>query len=306
MKVLVTGSTGFIGKHSIAMLLERGYEVHTVTRQSSSVESFVHSHQLNLFDKDAALKLINEIKPTHLLHFAWEATPGVYWTSLDNLDWVEATLSLVKNFTASGGKRLVVAGTCAEYDWSHGVCVENKTPLIPATLYGTYKNATQLMLEAWSKQTKLSSAWGRIFSVYGPHEHPGRLISGVIKNLLLDQKAICLSGNLIRDYLHASDIALGFVSLLESDQQGPVNISSGGGISLGQLVKQIGKKLDKENLLEISETVPTLSNPASLIGDNSILVKLGWKPEFSLEVGLDDTISWWKKELKGENGFKKT
>lgn len=303
MKVLVTGATGFIGRHSIEMLLGLGFEVHIVTRNIVAEVNGIHSHQLNLFDGDATSKLINKIKPTHLLHFAWEATPGVYWTSLDNLDWVEATLSIVKSFTAAGGKRLVVAGTCAEYDWSEEVSVESKTLLKPATLYGTYKNATQLMLEAWSKETKLSSAWGRIFSVYGPHEHPSRLVSGVIRDLLLSKRTACRSGNLIRDYLHASDIALGFVKLLQSDHQGAVNISSGTGVSLGELVLQIGKKLGKENLLDISETSPTASNPARLIGDNNLLRTLDWRPHFNLDTGLDDTIYWWKKELKGKSGF---
>jgi hypothetical protein len=57
----------------------------------------------------------------------------------------------------------IVAGSCAEYDWSVGECKENRTPLLPGTLYGTSKHALERILHAWSRQVDLSSAWGRIF-----------------------------------------------------------------------------------------------------------------------------------------------
>ena len=87
--------------------------------------------------------------PTHLLHLAWYAEHGPFWTSTENLRWAAATIALVQAFAERGGRRAVLAGTCAEYRWGEpGPCVEGVTPLEPATLYGTAKHATRAVLEA--------------------------------------------------------------------------------------------------------------------------------------------------------------
>ena len=72
--------------------------------------------------------LIQTVKPTHMLHFAWEATPRQYWCSLNNYLWVQASIELIYNFVKYGGIRAVMAGTCAEYDWKYGYLSEDITP----------------------------------------------------------------------------------------------------------------------------------------------------------------------------------
>ena len=129
-RVLITGAGGFIGRWSAAPLLHQGYEVHAVLSRSAHVQAppelqgaTLHSADLlNVSDIDA---LLERAAPTHLLHFAWVATPGVYWHSPDNGRWLAASDHLLRRFAALGGSRAVVAGTCAEYDWQRaGVCVE--------------------------------------------------------------------------------------------------------------------------------------------------------------------------------------
>ena len=78
-----------------------------------------------------------------------------------------ASLALLKAFGEQGGERVVMAGTCAEYDWGQGLCLESVTPRKPSTVYGTCKNALQEILSIYSNQFGLSSAWGRIFFLYG-------------------------------------------------------------------------------------------------------------------------------------------
>src|SRR5438105_280249 len=128
-RVLVTGASGFIGRHALPHLEARGFEVHAPGHSS-----------FNVLDEKAHQPLLESIRATHLLHLAWDVTPGKYWTSLDNIEWVRASLSLFRHFAASGGKRWVGAGTCAEYDWSCGpVLSEETTPLRPTSLYGASK-----------------------------------------------------------------------------------------------------------------------------------------------------------------------
>jgi nucleoside-diphosphate-sugar epimerase len=129
--VLVTGATGFVGRQALAPLAARGYEVHAVGRR-----------EVDLLDPDATTRLVEELRPTHLLHFAWYAEPGAFWQSPENERWLAAGVHLLEAFAASGGTRAAVAGTCAEYDWSgSGILSEQSTPLAPRTAYGEAKNA---------------------------------------------------------------------------------------------------------------------------------------------------------------------
>src|SRR2546423_13493112 len=166
-RVLVTGATGFIGRHVLGPLVERGFDVHAVTHRAPlSARSGCRWHVSDLLDTAQIVPLIKAVQPTHLLHLAWYSVPGQYWTALENFAWVQASLELLRRFHEAGGVRVVMAGTCAEYDWAYGYCSERTTPTQPHTLYGTCKLALQAMLDTYARQSGLSSAWGRIFFLY--------------------------------------------------------------------------------------------------------------------------------------------
>jgi nucleoside-diphosphate-sugar epimerase len=299
MKVLVTGGSGFIGRHCIAQLQAKGCEVHAVSSAMREAAPGVTWHRANLLADGEAAALVRRIGATHLLHLAWCTAPGKYWTSLENLDWVRASLAMIQAFTASGGQRFVAAGTCAEYDWGYGVCDEITTPLVPGTLYGSSKHALQTLLAAWSRQTGLSSAWGRVFSLYGPYEYPQRLMASAITSLLEGNTATCGNPGLVRDYLHAEDVASAFVALLGCELQGPVNIGSGRGVALGDVVELIGQKLGAdERVCLLSSRPASDTEPALLVAETSKLALSGWKPKFDLNSGLDDTVAWWRTQSR--------
>lgn len=298
MKVLVTGGSGFIGQYCLAQLHAKGHEVHAVSSVPQASTAAVQWHQANLLDVGQARALVRAVKPSHLLHLAWCTQHGKYWTSPENLNWVQGSLALIQEFTESGGERLVAAGTCAEYEWGHGVCIEDQTPLVPATLYGTYKHALQLMLRSWSKQTGLSSAWGRIFSLYGPNEAPSRLVPSVIRALLHAEVAQCNSSNLIRDYLHVEDVASAFVTMLAGEIEGSVNIGSGSGISLQAIVAEAASQIGRPDLLRLGVRPLSPNEPLTLVANVERLRGLGWQPHYSLQEGLRQTIDWWRTDAK--------
>src|SRR6267378_3418275 len=134
-----------------------------------------------------------------------------------------------------------------------GKCLEEKTPLFPATLYGTCKHSFGRILDSFSRRTDLSAAWGRIFFLYGPYEHPSRLIAYVVQSLLRAQPALCSDGKQVLDFMHVEDAASAFVALLENKIQGPVNIASGRPVVVRDLLQEIGMKLGRSELIRLGE-----------------------------------------------------
>src|ERR1700676_1286244 len=136
-KVLVTGASGFIGRHCVPLLVAKGYEVHALSRRRPSEKALadVCWDDGDRLKPGGAAELIAQGRPDSVLHLAWYAVPGKFWEARENLDWVRASLELLCAFADSGGKRIVAAGSCAEYDPQTGECLENATPLLPKTLY---------------------------------------------------------------------------------------------------------------------------------------------------------------------------
>lgn len=296
-RVLVTGANGFIGRHSIEPLLSKGYDVHCVTsREPTKEESGVTWHQADLLSEGECACLFKEVRPSHLLHFAWYTKPGEYWVSEKNIDWVVASLHMLKNFKANGGERLTFAGTCAEYDWNYGFCSENVTPSTPGTFYGTCKNDLRQISGSFCKQNGISFSWGRIFFLYGPYEHPSRLVSSMIISLLKGEEAKCSHGGQIRDFIYSEDVASAFAALLNSNTEGTVNIASGEPVAISTIVNLISSKIGRPDLVRFGAVPVPADDPPMIVADTRRLNdEVGWTPEFDLEKGLNKAIEWWKE-----------
>jgi len=269
-RVLVTGAGGFIGRAVVPLLASRGYEVQTYRGDLLADEVKTHG-------------------ATHLLHLAWYAVPGDYRTSPRNAQWLDASRRLVDAFLANGGQRAVFAGTCAEYDWSGGVCSESTTPIAPREAYGESKDALRRFVAA----KDFSSAWGRIFFLYGPHEHPARLVPSLIRPLLAGDTAECRQPKLRRDFLHVDDVAAAFALLLDSDVRGAINIGSGEAVTLGDIAERVAR---------LTGGRVTMGDGADgdplVVADNSRLRELGFGPRIDLDRGLATTIDWWRAQMQ--------
>ena len=299
-RVLVTGASGFIGYHCLAPLVERGYEVHALQSRTAPLEhDGVRWHAADLFDLESTRLVIEEVRPTHLLHLAWYVVPGKVINHLDNAAWVQRTLDLLRLFQASGGKRLAICGSCYEYDWRYGCCSEALTPTQPDTFYGVCKNSLHQMVRWYCKLTGVSSAWGRVFFLYGPREHPDRLVSSVIRNLLANRPAPCSHGEQIRDYMSVLDVADGMAALLDSDFEGPCNIACGQPTAIKSIVSRIGELMGKPDLIKLGAIPPRTNDAPMVVADVTTMTQqLGWKPRLSLDEGLRATIGWWGGSLR--------
>jgi nucleoside-diphosphate-sugar epimerase len=295
-RILVTGGTGFIGRHCLAGLSARGYEVHATSSQPQSAQTGIHWHQINLLDGARTTALIAEVRPAGLLHLAWYAKHGLFWDALENLDWARASLALLRAFIDHGGRRMVGAGTCAEYDWCDRHCIESSTPLVPQSLYGVSKNAFRSIAAEAARRSGISFAWGRIFYLYGPGEQASRLVPLIVRSQLRREKIVCSGSDLLRDYLYVADVASALVALFDSPLEGAVNIGSGNAISVGSIADKIAGRLGAPQLVEF-KTRGRADNTAPLIvADTTRLSgELGWRPAVGLEDGIDQTIEWWRR-----------
>jgi nucleoside-diphosphate-sugar epimerase len=298
-RVLLTGASGFIGRHCIDPLLFAGYEVHAVARsRAGDCDPRVIWHSADLLDHQVIEGVVRAVSPSHLLHLAWYVEPGKLSDSPENVRWVQASLELVRQFATVGGKRMVFGGSAYEYDWRYGYCREGLTPTAPDTLYGTSKDALQRIVSSYAEVAGLTSAWARIFFLYGPGEHPQRLVSSVVRSLLAGRPALCSHGRQLRDYLYVADVAEALVALLESELSGPVNVASGRPVELSEVVLRIGQVLDRPELIRLG-ALPARANDAPVVVADvgRLRDELGWLPAHDLDEGLNQTINWWRDEL---------
>ncbi|WP_366658535.1 NAD(P)-dependent oxidoreductase [Fodinicurvata sp. EGI_FJ10296] len=298
MRVLVTGGTGFIGWHAVREMLAAGHEIILVTRHGFSGLSDPKLHILKgdlLETGDDLLSRVREAGADVLLMLAWETRHGKFWTASSNAAWCARSIQLAQAFLEGGGRRIVSAGTCVEYDApATGPCVPDSTPLRALHPYSISKDSLRRMLEWMTAAYGASLAWGRIFLAYGPGEFSARLVPSVVNALLDGTQAKCSSGRQVRDFLHAEDYGRAFALLVASDVQGAVNVCSGKPATIGNVVEEIAAIIGRPHLIALGALPDREGEPANLWGDMARLAReTGFTPKYSLPAGLKNTVEWW-------------
>ena len=294
-RVLVTGGSGFIGRELVRTLCDQSVEVHVIGR-SPALDDRAYFHHCDLLGRDTSLQFIGDLGCTHLAHMAWYTEPGQFWNSPKNLEWVEASLRLVRAFVAEKNKRIIVAGTCAEYDWSSGQLDEQKTALAPATLYGEAKASLFHILTAAAPVLDYELAWGRVFIPFGPGEHCEKLLGTLLRTIETGEPAFFSSGIQERDFMYVSEIGRAFARLLFADISGPVNIANGKSISVRSFVEQAAEIGNVRHLVNFGKRELQTNEPPLIVASTARLYnEIGFEKEHSLKSALQQTIEHYQE-----------
>ena len=143
-----------------------------------------------------------------------------------------------------------------------------------------------------------NAAWARIFLPFGPFEARPRLVPSVINALLDRQPARCSPGLHVRDFLYVEDVGSALAALVDSALTGVVNVASGTGVPVRDVVLGLQARIGGEVDFE-ARSLPAGEPPALIAAVHRLRDELGWTPTFTLDEGLDRTVAWWRRARAG-------
>jgi nucleoside-diphosphate-sugar epimerase len=304
VRVLVTGAAGFVGSHIVRRCLRAGYEVAALVRPATGLarlSDIQDRFALIRCDLNASVELLTAVEaasPEICIHAAWHVPPGRYLHAPENLTSVAASTSLLLALKSTPCRRIVFVGSCAEYAPSDR-CVDEESGVGPTTLYGTCKHAVSLLIEQCAREIGWSSVTARLFNTYGPQEPGVRLVPSLITALLDGNSCALTSGTQVRDFLHVDDVADAIWTIASSELRGVVNVAASVPLTVADVAREVARQIGRPDLIGLGTRPHPEEDPQWLCAKAGTLRGHGWVPRYDLASGLEDTIGWWRRELRG-------
>ena len=300
-KVLITGSTGFIGANLVRRFLKIGAEVHILTRTTSNkwrindVFKDVTEYCVDLLDYEKLESIILDIEPEIIFH---TAIYGGYPFQKDIKKIIESnfigTVNLVNACKKVDFELFVNTGSSSEYGIKSKPMTEEDI-LEPVNDYGVSKAAATLYCQAVAIREKIPVVTLRLFSPYGYYEEPTRLIPSVVISCLRGINPEVSSPNSVRDFIFIEDVMDAYMKVMKtSDIGGEIfNIGYGKQHSVREVVNMI-VELTGNNVRPEWRSVPKRAIEPNVWQADITKAKnvLKWEPEHNLEKGLAKTIKW--------------
>ena len=305
-KVLITGSTGFIGANLVRRLLKVGAEVCILTRTTSNkwrindVLKDVNEYCVDLLDYEKLESTILDIAPEIIFH---TAIYGGYPFQKDIKKIIEsnfiATVNLVNACKKVDFELFVNTGSSSEYGIKSKPMREEDM-LEPVDDYGVSKAAATLYCQAVARREKMPVVTLRLLSPYGYYEEPTRLIPSVVISCLKGRNPEVSSPNSVRDFIFIEDVIDAYIKVIEtSDISGEIlNIGCGKQHSVEEVVNKI-VELTGNNVRPEWGSVPKRATEPNIWQADITKAKdvLKWEPKYSLEEGLAKTVKWFMENM---------
>lgn len=314
-KVLVTGADGFIGSHLVELLLEQGYDV----RAFAFYNSFNTWGWLDTLPKGALEEVdvfCGDIRDPHgvlqamqdcemVFHLAaLIAIPFSYHSPDAYVDTnIKGTLNVLQAARQLNTSRIMVTSTSEVYGTAQYVPIDEKHPFQGQSPYSATKIGADRLAESFYRSFELPVCIVRPFNTYGPRQSARVIIPAIITQLLAGKDEIKL-GSLspTRDFNYVRDTAAGFLTIAESDKTigEEINIATQHEISIGDLAEELIRQINPNARIVCDEERlrPKNSEVERLLGSNQKIMNLtDWKPMYSFEEGLAETIAFLQHNL---------
>ena len=305
-KLLVTGGAGFIGSEFVRQAIKRGYHVDIAdsltyagdkARLKGASDAFCF-HKLDITKPKPVDVLVQKIKPAAIIHFAAET--HVDRSILDGQIFLKTNILGTYTLLEAARKHRIAKflhiSTDEVYgDVRKGISSE-KSPFLPNSPYSVSKAASDQLVSAYARTYKLPVNIVRPSNNYGPWQYPEKLIPVIIYKALRDEKVpVYAKGLNIREWLFVGDCAKGIMDVLEKGRLSQAyNISSGIYKRNIDVVKAVLKELGKpESLISFVKDRPGHDFRYSTSYQKA-KTALGYKPEYSFERGITETVKWYK------------
>lgn len=309
-KVLITGADGFIGSHLTEMLVKEGANVKAL----SQYNSFNNWGWLEDVDCKADIEVLcGDIRDPHyikkmsknidvIFHLAaLIAIPYSYVAPDSYIDTnIKGTLNICQAALENGVQKVINTSTSEVYGTAQYVPIDEKHPLQPQSPYSATKIGADAIAESFYRAFDLPLTIARPFNTYGPRQSARAVIPTIITQIANGKKQIQLGDTTpTRDFNFVKDTCRGFIELAKCEKANgqTVNIGSNYEISVGDTLNLIKKIMgsDVEFVTDEVRLRPEKSEVNRLWCDNTKIKELtGFKPQYSIEQGLKETIDWFK------------
>jgi len=309
MRVLVTGATGFIGANLTRALVSEGHEVYILVRETSDlwrvsdVVDKVNKRYCDLTDRENTEKMILEIKPQIIFHFA---IYGGYPFQKDSMKIINTnfigTVNLLDACVEVGFECFVNTGSSSEYGVKDKAMSESDI-LEPIDDYGVAKAASTLYCQSVAKRYSLPIFTLRLFSPYGYYEAPTRLIPYLITSCLRNKEISLSKPDAVRDFIFIEDVIDAYFRLVEKRRNllpGDIfNIGNGKQHNVKEVFEIISELTGYIKIPHWGKAEERESDVARVWQADITRAKeaLKWSPTFTLRDGLEKTIQWFKNNL---------